>query len=250
MLGLEICVLSNTSLKRIDKPISLIWLNPKFTEKTTQKQRFFSTNKLLRITFIYFQIKFKILYATSPDRLFSRNAFLIISLAPLIVIDSIALILLAIFPQAPWLGWVVVFNTAGAIGDLWMATLLLRCPSSIAVKDRKTGMAIYAPPYLNVRSLPFRKRRKRIKSQSWSLLNLVVSIVSALIVISFLLPVLFDILQVPSFAIGTDNGWIVRWENNAKGFNLSLGLFPLLAIAVVFVSLGILLKLASDRSRS
>jgi hypothetical protein len=69
-----------------------------------------------------------------------------VSFSILVVIDAIALLLLAIFPQAPWLGWVVVFNTAGAIGDVWMATIFLPCPSSIAVKDRKAGMAIYAPP--------------------------------------------------------------------------------------------------------
>jgi hypothetical protein len=189
------------------------------------------------------------LYATSSNYLFSRNAFLTISLAPLIVIDAIALLLLAIFPQAPWLGWIVVFNTAGAIGDIWMATLLLRCPSSIAVEDRKAGMAIYAPPNLNPRSLLFQKRREKIKSRLWSLLDVIVSVVAALIVVSFVLPLLFDILQVPSFAIGTDSWWIVRWENNAQGFNLALDLFPLLAIAAVLILLTILLRLAIARSR-
>jgi hypothetical protein len=138
---------------------------------------------------------------------------------------AIALLLLAIFPQAPWLGWVVVFNTAGAVGDLWIATLLLRCPSSITVEDRKAGVAIYAPPHLDSRSLPFRKRRGKAKSVLWDMLNAIASVVAALIAVSFLLPVFFDILQVPSFAIGTNNWWIVRWENNPKGFNLALGLF-------------------------
>ncbi|BCX09921.1 MAG: hypothetical protein KatS3mg066_3780 [Fischerella sp.] len=67
-------------------------------------------------------------YATSPGTRFSRNAYLVIDLAPLVVIDLLCLVLVAIFPQAAWLGLVVVFNTSGASGDLWMATLLLRCP--------------------------------------------------------------------------------------------------------------------------
>jgi hypothetical protein len=183
-------------------------------------------------------------YATAPGHLFSRNAFLIIGLAPLIVIDAIALLLLVIFPQAPWLGWVVVFNTAGAVGDLWIATLLLRCSSFIKVEDRKAGVAIYAPPHLDSQSLPFRKRHGKAKSALWDMLNAIAAVVAVLIVVSFLLPVLFDILQVPSFAIGTDNLWIVRWENNAKGFNLSLDLFPLLAIATILGIIGLLIKSA------
>jgi hypothetical protein len=99
------------------------------------------------------------------------------------------------------------------------------------VEDRKAGIAIYAPS--DVDSLPFEKRRGKVRSALWYLLNAIAAVIAALIVISFLLPVLFDILQVPSFAIGTDNLWIVRWENNAKGFNLSLGLLPLLAIAAI-----------------
>ncbi|MBD2355253.1 DUF3267 domain-containing protein [Tolypothrix sp. FACHB-123] len=94
-------------------------------------------------------------YATSPGNFFRRNSFIVIGLAPLIVIDIICLLLLAIFPQAPWLIWVIAFNTGGAIGDIWMAVQLLRCPQSIRVEDREEGVAIYAPANVTCRELPF-----------------------------------------------------------------------------------------------
>ena len=81
-------------------------------------------------------------YATSPGDIFRRNAFIVISLAPLLVIDVVSLLMLTIFPQAPWLIWVIAFNTSGAIGDIWIAVQLLRCPKSIRVEDREESRAI------------------------------------------------------------------------------------------------------------
>ncbi|MCC5632777.1 DUF3267 domain-containing protein [Nostoc sphaeroides CHAB 2801] len=46
-------------------------------------------------------------YATSPGEFFRRNAFIMIGLAPLVVLDIVCLLLLAIFPQASWLIWVI-----------------------------------------------------------------------------------------------------------------------------------------------
>lgn len=41
-------------------------------------------------------------YTTSPRKRFSRNAFLVISLAPLFVINAISILVLAVLPQATW----------------------------------------------------------------------------------------------------------------------------------------------------
>ncbi len=94
-------------------------------------------------------------YATSPGDIFRRNAFIVIILAPLLVIDIVSLLMLTIFPQAPWLIWVIAFNTGGAIGDIWIAVQLLRCPKSIAVEDREESIAIYAPVNVTRKDLPF-----------------------------------------------------------------------------------------------
>ncbi|OWY67924.1 hypothetical protein B7486_29210 [cyanobacterium TDX16] len=185
-------------------------------------------------------------YTTAPRRRFSRNAFLVISLTPLFAIDAIAILLLAVLPQAPWLGWIAILNTAGASGDLWIATLLLRCPQSVTVEDRKTGVAIYAPADLDARSLPFRQRGKAKSTfQKW--LDLTVLVFGSLVFIGFLLPILFDILNVPPFIVGTDSLLLLRWENNPKGFGISFNPWLWIGIATVLSLVGVLFKSVSDR---
>jgi hypothetical protein len=187
-------------------------------------------------------------YATSPGTRFQRNAFLVIGLAPLMVIDLLCLVLLAIFPQAAWLGWVVVINTSGASGDLWMATLLLRCPASIEVEDRRTGMGIYTPPHVDVRSLPFKTSNSKARSALWFWGNITLTFLMVLFLASFLLMPIFQILQVPSFVLGTDTFWIMRWQNNAQGFGIAFNLLSILAIAAFLGLVGILVK-AMDSER-
>ena len=79
-------------------------------------------------------------YATSPGDIFRRNAFIVISLAPLLVIDIVSLLMLTIFPQAPWLIWVIAFNTSGAIGDIWIAVQLLRALLGLWGKCSDSGI--------------------------------------------------------------------------------------------------------------
>ncbi|MBD2431456.1 MULTISPECIES: DUF3267 domain-containing protein [Fischerella] len=181
-------------------------------------------------------------YATSPGTRFSRNAYLVIDLAPLVVIDLLCLVLVAIFPQAAWLGLVVVFNTSGASGDLWMATLLLRCPASIEVEDRHTGMAIYAPPDVDFRSLPFKTSSSKTRSALWVWGNVTLLALMVVFLGSFLLMPVFQILQVPSFVLGTDSFWIMRWQNDEQGVRIGLNVLSILAIAAFIGLMGILAK--------
>lgn len=181
-------------------------------------------------------------YATSPGDRFSRNAFIAIGLAPLVVIDLVCLMLLALFPQAVWLGWVIVLNTSGASGDLWIATLLLRSPRSIRVEDRQTGVAIYTPSTMDRRSLPFPTANKTSHSIFWSWFNITLAILVGLITVIFFLPLLFLILQVPSFVVGTDALWILRWESSSEGFGIGVNPFSVLAIAVGIGLVGFLIQ--------
>ncbi|RUR73240.1 DUF3267 domain-containing protein [Chlorogloeopsis fritschii PCC 9212] len=188
-------------------------------------------------------------YATSPGDIFSRNAFVTIGLAPLVVIDLVCLVLLAVFPQATWLVWVLVINTSGASGDIWMATLLLRCPKSIQVEDRRAGMAIYTPPALDPRSLPFKTSFDKTRSVLGVWGNTTLIVLMVFLVGSFLLPLIFNILQVPSFVLGTDAFWLIRWQNDATGFGLTFNLVSLLLIAAGIGILGVLVQVFS-RSKS
>ncbi|MBD2354897.1 DUF3267 domain-containing protein [Tolypothrix sp. FACHB-123] len=187
-------------------------------------------------------------YATAPGNLFHRNTFIFIALAPLVVIDIICLLLLAIFPQAPWLIWVIALNTGGAIGDIWMAVQLLRCPQSVAVEDREEGMAIYAPPDVSRRQLPFTSNDKnRPRSLAKSLLNIALMAVALLFISSLLLIPLLKSLEVPSFIIGNNDFWIFRWENTAKGFGLGFNWISVLWLIVSLALLGFLISMLRQR---
>jgi hypothetical protein len=85
------------------------------------------------------------LYVTDPGRRFGRNQFLEIALAPLVLIDLGALILLLLQPAWSWAAVAFVVNTSGAIGDLWVSGLLLRFPRWALVEDRKDGFAVWTP---------------------------------------------------------------------------------------------------------
>lgn len=177
-------------------------------------------------------------YATSPGNIFRRNAFIIISLAPLVVIDVVCLLMLAIFPQAPWLIWVIAFNTSGAIGDIWIAVQLLRCPKSIRVEDREESIAIYAPLNVTRQELPFAITGKsRFSSGRKDVLNIAFMTFVLVLISVFLLVPILKILEIPSFMIGNNYFLIIRWENTTKGFGFE---FTVLSFAIVIFILVLL----------
>jgi hypothetical protein len=139
--------------------------------------------------------------------------------------------------------------TSGASGDIWMATLLLRCPKSIQVEDRRAGMAIYTPPALDPRSLPFKTFVGKTRSVLGVWGNTTLIVLMVFLVSSFLLPLIFNILQVPSFVLGTDAFWLIRWQNNVTGFGLTFNLVSLLLIAAGIGIFGVL-EQAFSRSKS
>jgi hypothetical protein len=87
-------------------------------------------------------------YASSPGHAFPRNAYLWIAIMPLLVLDSLVL-LLVIFPIGSLLAVVLAvaaaLNTAGAIGDVWIASIARRYPVDAYVIDEKDGMRIFLP---------------------------------------------------------------------------------------------------------
>ena len=187
-------------------------------------------------------------YATSPGDLFRRNAFIFIGLAPLIVLDVACLLLLAIFPQASWLIWVIAFNTSGAIGDIWIAVQLLRSPQSIRVEDREEGIAIYAPPSVTCRELPFAKTDKtRKRSGVKALLNLAFMALALVLISSFLLIPVLKTLEVPSFIIGNNSFWVFRWINNTKGFSIEFNWISFVIVIFTLLLLSFLTNMVRRR---
>jgi len=85
-------------------------------------------------------------YATCPGRLFSKRQYCVIGALPLVVISLASFALLPI-PQAAVDGLVAFgFNTASAVGDLWMLALVLQSPAGTQFLDPDgTSMAALLP---------------------------------------------------------------------------------------------------------
>jgi len=71
------------------------------------------------------------LYVSCPDRLFRRMPFMAVGLAPLILLDLVALGLLADLHTVGFAIAVLCINTAGSVGDLWLAGIVLSRGSTI-----------------------------------------------------------------------------------------------------------------------
>jgi hypothetical protein len=72
--------------------------------------------------------------------------YLVIGLAPLVVISAAGVALLVLRPVVP--GQTLVFmvgNAAGALGDLWVVAKVLRLPRICLICDLADGFAFYLP---------------------------------------------------------------------------------------------------------
>ena len=82
---------------------------------------------------------FKIYYASAaaPDWYIPRRQYFVIGLAPLVGITFLGILGLMYLPV--WLLFptylLLVFNTSGAVGDMWVMCRLLFCPSDTWIKD-------------------------------------------------------------------------------------------------------------------
>ena len=84
-------------------------------------------------------------YAAAPDWFFPKWQYIVIGLAPLVVLTVVGLIAIAIVPLS-WLQTIflaVVFNAGGAIGDIYVcARISLEAPN-VWIKDTGDGFEVY-----------------------------------------------------------------------------------------------------------
>jgi hypothetical protein len=87
-----------------------------------------------------------ILYATADNALFRRGEFIVVALAPMVVITLGGMLGIYLLPDNlhVYLSVAVIINGAGAIGDLWMTAAVLRHPPDILVRDEADGIRIFA----------------------------------------------------------------------------------------------------------
>jgi hypothetical protein len=87
-----------------------------------------------------------IFYATADQALFRRHEFIVIALAPVVVLTIAGLLAMMALPASwgPLLIVAVIFNGSGAAGDLWMTAIVLRYPESALVRDEADGIRVFA----------------------------------------------------------------------------------------------------------
>ncbi|MBN1259107.1 MAG: DUF3267 domain-containing protein [Anaerolineae bacterium] len=87
-------------------------------------------------------------YATAPGHAFSRNSYLVIALAPFVILSLLAgggIWLLAGSPSVFLPVFFGVINGSGAIGDLWICTIVLRYPAHARIIDERDGIRVLLP---------------------------------------------------------------------------------------------------------
>jgi hypothetical protein len=97
-----------------------------------------------------FGIKGLGVYVAAPAEVyFPRNQYLVVGIAPLILLTVVGLLLVTIVPVVvvPILILFVAFNAAGASGDLLMAAQLLSYSPDTLMRDNGSGVIVYGPEY-------------------------------------------------------------------------------------------------------
>jgi len=95
-----------------------------------------------------FGIKGLFVYVAAPSEVyFPRNQYLVVGIAPLVLLTLVGLLLMVIVPVVvvPILMLFIAFNAAGAAGDLQMAAWLLSYSPDTLMQDNGSGVIVYGP---------------------------------------------------------------------------------------------------------
>lgn len=86
-------------------------------------------------------------YAAAPDWYIPRNPYLIVGLAPLVLITLVGIALLPWLPTVLLLPWIFALsvNASGSVGDVYIITWLLSRPAGALVNDHGDSIHIYLP---------------------------------------------------------------------------------------------------------
>src|SRR5712691_12156809 len=84
------------------------------------------------------------LYCGAKNQLFHRNQYLVVGLAPLVVITLAGIVVTFVAPVvAAFTLLGSVGNFSGAAGDVWVAKRLLRQPADVLVEDTEAGYRVW-----------------------------------------------------------------------------------------------------------
>jgi len=85
-------------------------------------------------------------YAAAPGWFFPRRQYLIIALAPFVLLSILGMVLVAVVPTAALAAILfgMVANASGAVGDMWIAFMIIRERRNIVIEDLGDGFNFYA----------------------------------------------------------------------------------------------------------
>lgn len=85
-------------------------------------------------------------YATSTGYAFQRNKYLVIALAPFVLISLLLIVGMWLLQGTVWvalLGICGTLNASGAIGDMWITVIVLRYASEALIIDERDGVRVF-----------------------------------------------------------------------------------------------------------
>ncbi len=93
----------------------------------------------------YFGAKLPVaLFCGAKNQIFRRNQYLVVGLAPFVVITVAGILFTLLSPAlAVYTLFGTIGNFSGAAGDLWVAMRLWRQPPSVLVEDTETGYRVW-----------------------------------------------------------------------------------------------------------
>ena len=84
------------------------------------------------------------LYCGAKNQLFRRNQYLVVGLAPLVVITLAGVVFTLLSPSlASYTIFATVGNFSGAAGDVWAARRIVQEPPSVLLEDTQTGYKVW-----------------------------------------------------------------------------------------------------------
>ncbi len=165
------------------------------------------------------------LYATSKT-VFTRNQFIEIAIAPLVVISLVVIGIIAAFPSiAHWMFIPFIMNASGAVGDMWVTRNVLRYPKHVMLEDRKTGLIIYGKETdkpMNISTTGFVSRFSKVFILCFFAVGCLMGIA----------PIPLNILGVESLTIGPTNSIFTIFEYQSIGEGFGFSFFPLTLVAI------------------
>jgi len=90
-----------------------------------------------------FGVEPPLVFTTFRERI-ARGHFMVIALAPLVVLDALFISLYVLGVLRLFMDLCFAVNTIGAVGDVWIALKLIRQPRGSYVEDTQTGIEVWA----------------------------------------------------------------------------------------------------------